>query len=386
MRPFMLEEGVAQDELDLLEEALSLDVDAQLNSEQTSSVLGTSDINSALEDILDSLEPESEEETSSRGATALNPTPAAAFLDGPETCTRDLLMSALDVAKDNHRPVTQTSQHNKPYSFLDAPRNKTERRISARFPMAIEGFLIKAPGKKAPLKVTSGSAHAFFIRTSHPLSQDTHVFVELNMLGSYRLRVPGIVVRSTDNGFAIQLDPDPRTIPFRAAFLDLARQAYLVSPSVVVEMLPPKEEAETKPIEVNELEDAWLEVLNRSDDDELHQIFIHACMRAQDIEYAVEKYREQASLGVPFAEKYLEQLGTILGFYNMAIRDDGPDAEIYSAGKAKAILILGFAALLLLGAAQFLFKRIPTEEIDRNVTIDPEQPRLINVNFGKRKN
>ncbi|MBX2813312.1 MAG: hypothetical protein KTR25_15970 [Myxococcales bacterium] len=314
--------------------------------------------------------------------------PESAYIDSPQTSTRDLLMSALDVVNGGHyqdkphQPTTVSNRHQKPYIFLESPSLRPDRRASARFPLAIQGHLIRIRGKKEPIRVTSGSAHAFFACSQHPLETATLVIVEMSMLGSYRLRVPAQVVRTTDRGFAVQLDPDPRTISYRAAFLELARQANLLSPSIRIEVTgqPEKTPETVGALEPDELESAWSLVLDNVDDDEVHQSFIHTCMRAQNIEFAVARYRKQSDQGQRFAEKYLEQLGTILGFYNMVVRDDIPDTDEYTTGRVKAFLMLAFAILITVGAARWL-SRGPMPTVAKPHTEEHHGGGIIHLNI-----
>ena len=299
--------------------------------------------------------------------------PESAFIDGPQQSTRDLLLNALEVfGDDGLDDLSEVRPRNKkPYTFLDDSASYTERRSSMRFPLALEGELIFTNRRRVPMSITSGSSDAFYVRTAHPLPLETVVIVELVILGSYRHRIRSVVIRTTDTGFAIQLEPDLKTRAFRAAFIELARQTSLQLPKVRIEVTRenPSKPEETQVEDIDELGTAWLEVLDSPHDDEVHQKFIHACMRAQDLEYAVKRYRQQSEDGDKRAQKYLDQLGMILGFYNLAIRDDTPlEADGYTVGRTKGLVALGLTLILAVGFAQWLLKRpLPTRETPRDV-------------------
>lgn len=105
-----------------------------------------------------------------------------------------------------------------------------------------------------------------------------------------------------------------------------------------------------------ELDGHWEQAKARLDDEEAQQRFIQACVRMGELEMAVGRYRalKEGPPGDPRAERYLAQVGTILGFY--ALQQSG--AELNDAGLSSrlklmlglfilaAIILLVFAALI----------------------------------------
>ena len=66
----------------------------------------------------------------------------------------------------------------------------------------------------------------------------------------------------------------------------------------------------------------WQKAAQDLDDDGLQQHFIQTCVRAKQLEFAVRCYRglKEASPDDPRPQKYLQQVGTIIGFY--ALKQD----------------------------------------------------------------
>ncbi|MEL6187968.1 MAG: hypothetical protein AAFU79_25375 [Myxococcota bacterium] len=302
-----------------------------------------------------------------RPATSLpspQPLPDSAFIDSPESSTRDLLMDALDTTElellgDDLDPLADRSrdrrQGQKTYSFLPESQG-SERRGAARFPLALETEVVDGSKRHAAF-ATSGSVDAFFIRAKAPIEQDQKLMTELRMLGSYYLRIPAVVVRLTEHGFVIQLDPNPKTLAFRSSFLELARQPSMQAPRLRLEVVPTEARANSDTSEESsrdEIVEAWSAVLSDPEDEETNQEFIHTCMRAQNLEYAVDRYREQQAAGSSHAEKYLDQIGTILGFYNMPQNDIPLSADGFVTGRTKGWVALILALIVAVGAAQFL--------------------------------
>lgn len=356
--------------LDLPENGESMDLESALQSMGAEGVpsldlpeelelAASRDLQLEAEERLEALElPPKEPESEEEGLVL----PDSAFLDAPERNTRDLLLNALGNAEDGLDPNDDfvPSGSDKPYIFLPKSSDRSERRTSMRFPLALAGRLIRADRRKRqPISVTSGSVDAFFVRAKDPLEQDTLLIAELRIMGGYSIRAPAVVVRTTQNGFAVQLDPEPRTLRFRATFLELAREPTLQNPTIILEVRRTKADPEPTD-ELTEAHDvgfAWGKVLASPDDDEVNQEFIHTCMRVKNLEFALERYQERLVEGHENAEGYLDQIGTILGFYNMPIKDDIPSAAAGSMnGRVKGWMALVFVVVVAIGAGQYLMR------------------------------
>lgn len=282
---------------------------------------------------------------------------------GATESTRDLLLDALEVAGEAPTPARKT--RSKPYSFLPEAE-LTERRNAMRFPIAVDTEIVFDLKRRHKAFTTSGSVNALFVRTRHPVPAESNVWVELRMLGSRSRRLPGVVVRATDSGFAIQLDPDPRTLAYRSTYIDLARQPSLQHPTLRIELIPEREVPSEFVDELatgDDLANAWAQVLETPQDEEVNQEFIHTCMRAQNLEYALDRYRERVANGDGEAERYLEQIGTILGFYNMPQNDTPLEADGFVRGRTKGWIGLILALLAAIAAAQILMRDASEPEV-----------------------
>lgn len=324
----------------------------------------------------------------------LQPLPDSAFIDSPDSSTRDLLLDALGTtelelggdessfgdARGRDAAHGDGPPRKKTYSFLPDSLG-SERRGATRFPLALDTEIIDGK-RRIRAFATSGSVDAFFIRTKEAIEPDQKLMAELRMLGSYHQRMPAVVIRLTENGLVLQLDPNPKTLAFRSSFLELARQPSMQAPHLRLELLPPDKKSDSRPVEApkDEIAEAWEAVLVEPHDEEVNQEFIHTCMRAQNLEYAVERYREQHASGNVDAEKYLDQIGTILGFYNMPQNDIPLDADGFATGRTKGWVALILTLIVAVGAARFLIGRDTVPN-----SVEPKQSKrgggLINVDW-----
>jgi hypothetical protein len=291
----------------------------------------------------------------------LEPVAPRAAEEKPRDPTGDMLLGALDDEVPLEPPRAWTKRS--PYLFLpEAYGVEGERRQTVRFPLALPATLTPREGRPEAVRLTSGSVDAVFVQTRDPPEPDTSLEVEIEMLGSQRRRLSGRVLRTTRVGFVLQLEPSPSSLGFRAAFIELARQPSLQSPRIQMTARAP---AATPPVEVERdaLADAWAQVAERPDEDAVHQDFIHACMRARDLDFALERYREQLAAGDERAHQYLEQVGTIISFYNMQPKEAAPlEANAFDRARVRGLVALGLAVLVALGVGRALLGDGPPED------------------------
>ena len=121
---------------------------------------------------------------------------------------------------------------------------------------------------------------------------------------------------------------------------------------------PPEEVSDTQTKTDNSLQHLWTQASKCIDDDKLQQQFIQACIRQKNISYAVECYRalKNAYPDNVKVQKYLQQVGTILGFY--AFNNAKQTAVDEGGGVSKAIkmslLFLGVIVVTLIVLRYFL--------------------------------
>ena len=304
--------------------------------------------------------------------------------------TRDLLLDALAEAEAEAEeeaslpaPRSGPQTRKRTYMFLtdpDAPAE--ERRGSMRFPLALPAEQIDPDGKLSPVAVTSGSVDALFVK-GKPLEVGTELEVEIRLLGNLTRRVSASVVRASGGGYALELEHAPETLSFRGAFLELARQPSLQPPHVRV-VLPRRRALTGKrgpggPSGPT-LEEMWSQASKNPDDDDVHQAFIHAGMRQQRLDFVLQRYRESLAGGNRFAQRYLDQVGTILGFYSMPNREESSVVKTSWTPSIRINGLLGGILLLALGGfgAMWLARKAKEHDVGGKVDAMVETVRVYN--------
>lgn len=167
-------------------------------------------------------------------------------------------------------------------------------------------------------RVTSASVTGMWVDTDNPLPFRADLDVDWCFMGSLSMRFAGRVVRTSASGMAVVLDVDDASWRFRSTFIDQARTPGDDPPTVIIrprsDKAPPIHKADGTLLR---LADQWQAMEDSLEDDEAHQAFINACLSAQRLEYALERYRELKlhNPNSPVATRYLKQIGTILTFY-----------------------------------------------------------------------
>lgn len=224
-------------------------------------------------------------------------------------------------------------------------------------------------------RVTSASVTGMWVETEHPLAFRSDVDVDWCVMGSFSLRFAGRVVRTSATGMAVVLDVDDSSWRFRSSFIDLARTPSDEPPSVIVQPRSERAPAIHKTDgAILRLAEHWTSIEDRLDDDAAHQAFISACLAAQRLEYALERYRE-LKLHNPnsvVATRYLKQIGTILTFYTF--KRQAPESGTPTWKKGAALIVL-----LIVGAvgSLTLAERLTQSQITSKQTITRTTP-----NFG----
>ena len=165
---------------------------------------------------------------------------------------------------------------------------------------------------------------------------------------------PWLALRAKKWTFALELTQESH--PFLQIFLDEARD--VTQPSIEQVRLRQVErlraDSLTEDAQVGML---WNEAAAYLEDDEKQQAFIQACLKTQQLEYAVRCYRA-LKLEKPndvLIDRYLHQVGTILGFYALNKTDAATTADNKMPTSVKAGMALFLVAALAL-AVMALFR------------------------------
>lgn len=264
------------------------------------------------------------------------------------------------------------------YSFIRDADARQERRRAARFELRLPVSLHLKHGVRR-CSASSGSIDGLFLRTDAPLPVDTRLDLQVQLLGSHSETLPAKVARLAKGGVGIQLEPDPDTLTFRGAFLEMARNGGLQPPKLDIHIRASKPElaAPHRPAaQAVDLVQAWSDVVGAPDDDALHQRFIHAAMKQDKLGIALERYRARLEEGDDNARRYLDQLGVIMGFYSQ--RNDAEQEGLWATVlQFKKPLAVGAALLAALVMGQALVSSLasgpgagPTTE----VALPPVEP------------
>ena len=274
---------------------------------------------------------------------------------GPKT-TRDAPLLTLDPEPQQEGRSARAGISRRPWSSAGDVEELSPRRGFERYDLT--GTLVAATiwpgGSASPIagRVTNGSVTGMWIETDTPLPFRTEVQVEWSVMGGYAMAFPGRVVRTTDRGMAVHLITDDASWRFRSSFIDLARTATEMPPSVVIrrERVLPKQSIELTDRVIAGLGERWRGVEARLEDDATHQAFIHECLRHRRLEFALERYRELKALnpGDPLPTRYLRQIGTILTFYTLQRGEPPRDAGMLrKLAPIVAGVVLALSALLV---------------------------------------
>lgn len=187
------------------------------------------------------------------------------------------------------------------------------------------------------------------VEAREPFEEGTAVMVELTTVEGLRGELAGRVAGSTDTEMGIELVlPAVQQGLFRR-FLDEARDVTQpLIEQVRIRAVPAAVPLEEKVADTVGLEQRWLEVKDHLADDPRQQHFIQECLKAQRLEFAVQCYRglKTERPDDPLAAKYLNQVGTILGFY--ALRKEKAPVDKGMPNSVKFTLLAFIIAALMI--------------------------------------
>lgn len=183
-----------------------------------------------------------------------------------------------------------------------------------------------------------------------PFKFGTLVNVELIVVDGQRAELGGNVGRSGEGQILIDLEVPAAQASLLKRFIAEAQDANQPS----IEQVRIRERAESEVAPVDFVDDETLATLfdvaaTRLDDDEQQQIFIQACIKAQRLQFAVQCYRElkKDNPDDERVARYLNQVGTILGFYAFRKADGDKSEEGMPKTMKWALGAFIFAALVM---------------------------------------
>ena len=163
------------------------------------------------------------------------------------------------------------------------------------------------------------------VQTQSPLDLGCGVDVAFTAGDGRRIAFAGRVVSRGEDQMRLRLELGPGAEQALDTFLRHARDpaAGRLDPVRICARTPTRPDPEVPT--ARPLVHWFSEIAERLDDNDAHQAFIQACLKTQRLEVAVRCYRElkEQAPSDERIDRYLNQVGTILGFY--ALRKDSID-------------------------------------------------------------
>jgi hypothetical protein len=211
----------------------------------------------------------------------------------------------------------------------------------------VRAMMVRADGQVSRGRVRTMSYDGeLLIAMNQPPRKGLDVSVELTVSDGRRMEIPGKISQSDGNEMELSLKLGAHERPFVRQFLDQARDVT----SSFVEQVRIKQVQVAANLDEGGLAKLWAEAVAKLDDNDVQQRFIQACLKAQNLEHAVKCYRQLKGERPddPRVAKYLQQVGTILGFYALKKQPDvkGDDAKLPMAVKIAMGLFLASALIL----------------------------------------
>jgi hypothetical protein len=183
------------------------------------------------------------------------------------------------------------------------------------------------------------------------LARATPLTAELGLVDGRRADFSGVVDRVRDNGFDVRLEVEAADVPFFHAWVDeSADPSARGAEPVRLARAAPEGAATSASSAAGDLDALWDEAAEDLEDDAKQQRFIQTCLASGQLELAVRRYRalKESRPEDPRPQRYLQQVGTILGFY--ALKQDGSAIEETGLSRRlKLALAMFVLAALVLG-------------------------------------
>jgi hypothetical protein len=214
----------------------------------------------------------------------------------------------------------------------------------------VRAMLVRTEGQVSRGRVRTMSYDGeLLVSMNQPPKRGMDVGVELTLADGRRMEIGGKVGTSSGTEMEIALKLGDNERLFLRHFLDQARDVTQAFVEQVRIRQKDISSANNAIVSEASLDRMWQEAAAKLDDDELQQRFIQACLKAQKLEHAVKCYRtlKQERPGDERVAKYLQQVGTILGFYAFKKEPQVKDeAKLPMAVKIAMGLFLAAALIL----------------------------------------
>ncbi len=277
-------------------------------------------------------------------------------LDGPTVAATAPPSPAPTV---EHGPPTPIIEHSPPRTVAPTAEEpegweRFDRRVVRARLFELDGERF-TPGRI----VRCSDEGAMEVATRSPWPAEARLTVELALVTGHRQVFPGVVTSSKVGLVQVALGLGAHDVPFFHAWMEEVAGS---PPSEPVRLRReegegprpdevPHPRAAPGPVAPASLEALWTEARSALDDDEKQQRFIQGCLAEDQIELAVRRYRglKEANPDDPRPQRYLSQVGTILGFY--ALRQAQADPLGAAGGKSALKLALGAFVVTAVGLA-----------------------------------
>jgi DNA-binding response OmpR family regulator len=210
----------------------------------------------------------------------------------------------------------------------------------------VRAMIVRADGQVSRGRIRTMSYDGeLLVGVNNPLRKDLDVGVELTLNDGRRLEIKGKVTQATGADMEVVLAMTPEEKAFSGHFLDQARDVT----QPFIEQVRIRQLGSVGAADQAQIDQLWRDAKANLSDDAVQQRFIQACLKSQRIEHAVRSYRElkQEDPENERIDKYLQQVGTILGFYAFKKEPEVKDqARLPMSIKVALALFIGAALIL----------------------------------------
>lgn len=214
----------------------------------------------------------------------------------------------------------------------------------------VRAALTRADGQVSRGRVRTMSYDGeLLVALNNPLRREVDVAVEFTLADGRRMEIEGAVTQSSGSDMEVSLELSDSERLFVRHFLDQARdvtQPFIEQ--VRIRAVSPVGPAAV--VDEAKLEQLWRDAAANLGDNAINQRFIQACLKGQRLEHAVRCYRqlkEQQPADEERIDRYLAQVGTILGFYAFKKESkEQDDSRLPTSIKVALGLFVGAALIL----------------------------------------
>lgn len=254
-------------------------------------------------------------------------------------------------------PDPEAATQGLPGKAPDEDELSTQALPSPDEPVRFESTLVRAvvvfgPEDRARGRVRSLSRTGRMrMDLRRPIEASSALALTFTRSGGETQNLSGKVTSKDEEGVEVELALANGTSDFLREYIEEIVAARVPPEQVVAEV----QYAAAMALSNEDLQALWEEAKHRLEDDELQQRFIQECLKAQNLEWAVRCYRElkEADATDERAARYLNQVGTILGFYALSRQPSAVD-DVGMPRHIKWALGIFVGAAVILAAFAFI--------------------------------